>query len=225
MVLTIDVKGIVDEDFTNYKKPSMFVGFSKCSFKCDNECGKRVCQNSELATAPSKKVRISYLVDRYIHNPITKAIVCGGLEPFDTFDQLLAFVSAIRKKCDDDIVVYTGYTLHEILDEINVLKRFHNVIVKFGRFMPNQSKRYDYILGVTLASSNQYAERIDNMRIVVNNDDDLVQSIREQLKSNGGYCPCVLPSEYSSDTKCPCKAFRDQTEEGECHCGLYIKLK
>ena len=47
------VKTIIFEDFVNYKKPSMFIATSKCDFKCDKECGKAVCQNSHLATAPN----------------------------------------------------------------------------------------------------------------------------------------------------------------------------
>ena len=42
------VKGIIDEDFINYKKPSMVIEFPYCSFKCDKECGQPVCQNSSL---------------------------------------------------------------------------------------------------------------------------------------------------------------------------------
>ena len=41
-------------------------------------------------------------------------------------------------------------------------------------------------------------------------------------KDNGGYCPCRL--QKTPDTKCMCKEFREQ-EEGECHCGLYVKIK
>lgn len=61
------------------------------------------------------------------------------------------------------------------------------------------------------------------MRVKQNPDKELVKSIREQLKANNGYCPCVL--EKTPDTKCMCKEFRDMIkneEIGVCHCGLYI---
>ena len=45
------VKGIIDEDFINYKKPSMYIASSKCSFKCDKECGRAVCQNFDFDAA------------------------------------------------------------------------------------------------------------------------------------------------------------------------------
>ena len=61
------------------------------------------------------------------------------------------------------------------------------------------------------------------MKVKQNPDKEYVKSIREQLKANNGYCPCVL--EKTPDSKCMCKEFRDQIEKGEegmCHCGLYI---
>ena len=35
------------EDFTNYKKPSMYIAFPSCTFKCEGECGQKICQNSK----------------------------------------------------------------------------------------------------------------------------------------------------------------------------------
>ena len=29
------IKGLIDEDFINYKKPSMVIEFPYCNFKCD----------------------------------------------------------------------------------------------------------------------------------------------------------------------------------------------
>lgn len=34
------VKDIIDTDFCNYKKISMFISTSRCNFKCDKECGR-----------------------------------------------------------------------------------------------------------------------------------------------------------------------------------------
>lgn len=41
------------------------------------------------------------------------------------------------------------------------------------------------------------------------------------VKANDGYCPCRRTK--SADTKCMCREFREQTETGVCHCGLYKK--
>lgn len=60
------------------------------------------------------------------------------------------------------------------------------------------------------------------MKIRVSDNKELVEEVRAQLKENGGYCPCKI--EKTPDTKCMCKEFMDM-EEGECHCGLYVKVK
>lgn len=154
------IKQLLDEDFVNYKKPSMFIGFPNCSWKCDKEYGMQVCQNSALATSISKNIGVKTIVNRYINNPITSALCCGGLEPFDTWDDLYELITCMRVSTQDDIVIYTGYYKEEITEYIGKLKIFPNIIIKFGRYIPDQKKHYDEILGVYLASDNQYAERI-----------------------------------------------------------------
>ena len=106
-----------------------------------------------------------------MENPLTHAFVFGGLEPFDSFEDLKALLECIRNKynCQDDIVIYTGYTEDELVHgartELHdyyfyISNHFSNIIIKFGRFVPNQEKHYDVTLGVELASPNQYAKRI-----------------------------------------------------------------
>ena len=154
------IKGLIDTDLINYRLPSMFIAFPKCDFKCDKECGEQVCQNSTLAHEININMDNKEIIKRYLNNPITKAIVCGGLEPFDTFKDLYNIIEDIRHYTNDDIIVYTGYNINEISDKIYQLQKFKNIIIKFGRFIPNQEKHYDELLGVDLASPNQYAERI-----------------------------------------------------------------
>ena len=60
------------------------------------------------------------------------------------------------------------------------------------------------------------------MKIKVNPDEEFVAEFRQKLNDNDGYCPCRR--EKTQDTKCMCKEFREM-EEGQCHCGLYIKIK
>ena len=132
-----------------------------CDFKCEKECGIKMCQNSSLVKSPTIEISIEKLVKRYLSNEYTQAICCGGLEPFDTFEDLIGFIKAIRTaKCMDDIVVYTGYYKEEIEEKIKELIKYPNIIIKFGRYIPNEEKHYDDILGIELASNNQYAERI-----------------------------------------------------------------
>lgn len=154
------IKGVVMEDFSNYKLPSMFIIFPICNWKCDKECGVRVCQNGSLAKAPIKDVDVDVLIEKYLNNPISKAIVCGGLEPLDSWLDLLLFIKKFRDKSKDTIVIYTGFYKKEIQDKIDILKTYDNIVVKFGRFIPGHEKHYDEVLGIELASDNQYAEVI-----------------------------------------------------------------
>ena len=156
------IKGIVDEDFINYKIPSMYICTNTCSFKCDKESGTSCCQNSSLASQPSIEMTAKQMANRYLKNPITGAVVFGGLEPFDQFEDVFKFILTLREHyhCSDTVVIYTGYNESEILFQINRLKSFKNIIIKYGRFIPNDESRFDDVLGVTLASKNQYAEQI-----------------------------------------------------------------
>lgn len=150
---------IIDEDFVNYKKASMYIAFPNCSFKC----GEGLCQNSSLAK--QSKVEISYesIVKRYLTNKYTNAIIFAGLEPFDDIIDMEHLIHEFRIFTDDDIVIYTGYNKDELDYHLNNLKNicnFKNIIIKFGRYIPDQEPHYDEVLGVNLASDNQYAERI-----------------------------------------------------------------
>lgn len=159
----MQIKQIVDTDFVNYKKPSMFILFPFCSFKCDKENGCSVCQNSILANQPTHKIELNKILTMYENNPITRAIVCGGLEPMDSFDELLSLLSVFRRRCADDFVIYTGYKEEEIQDKLEILRLYENVIVKFGRYIPNEEPHFDPVLGIYLASNNQYAKQIGDI--------------------------------------------------------------
>ena len=154
------IKQLVDEDFVNYKKPSMFIAFPSCTFKCEKECGQKMCQNSTLATSPSIDIPIHSIIERYMNNPITQAVVCGGLEPMDSWEELQCFIMNFRYRSYDDVVIYTGYKEEEITDKIKWLELYEPIVIKFGRYIPNQQKHYDEVLGVELASDNQYGKRI-----------------------------------------------------------------
>lgn len=151
---------IIEEDFVNYKKPCMTIMMPHCTFKCDKECGKQVCQNSDLASAKKTNVPTKLIIEKYLKNSISEAIVFQGLEPFDSFSQILNFIKKFREVSNDDIIIYTGYNKEEIKWFLTFFKNFDNIIIKYGRFIPGQEKHYDEILGVYLASDNQYAERL-----------------------------------------------------------------
>ena len=156
------LKFIKRDDFVNYKKCSMFLGVTSCDWKCckENSLPCSICQNYSWSNNPIKEIKDEDIVSMYLDDGLEEAIVFGGLEPLLQFNELVSLISKFRKKTEDDIVIYTGYYPSEVEKEINILKKFSNIIVKFGRYIPNRPDRYDDVLGVTLASDNQYAKKI-----------------------------------------------------------------
>lgn len=154
---------LIEESFTEYKKPHMLLGFPSCSFKCDREYGSPICQNSELARAEKIEIPVEDVVARYLSNDITKAIVCAGLEPFDSYTDVLSLLEELRSKngCYDDVVIYTGYKPEEVSDRFEKLASYKNVLVKFGRFVPGYKPHYDDALGINLASDNQFSRWVN----------------------------------------------------------------
>lgn len=174
------LKGLVDYDLSNYYAPSMFLIFPYCTFKCDKECGRPICQNSALAREPIIEVTPLEVINRYLNNPLTHAVVCGGLEPFDSKEELYSFISLFRGFSKDMIVIYTGYTEDELKNEITTLQYFDNIIIKFGRFIPDTPHIFDAILGVKLASNNQHAvllkRSVYNEHLVVDSKENIGES-------------------------------------------------
>ena len=149
------LKFLVDEDFVNYKKPSMFIGFPRCSFKC----GAENCQNFCLAKEPDIEIDTDDVIARFMKNPITEAVVLGGLEPFDSWPEVEYFIMKFRYYSNADIIIYSGYNVEEIPQEIHEELELYGhdgpIIVKYGRYIPNTEGYYSPILGVKLASQNQ----------------------------------------------------------------------
>lgn len=156
------LKGILFNDFVNYKKPCMTLETPFCDFKCDKECGQQVCQNGPLAKATTIEYHDYNIIKTYDEDELSQAIVFQGLEPLDNrfFQELLDFIDKFRDGRDDDIVIYTGFKEEEVGSKIDILKNHKNIIIKFGRFIPDQESHFDEVLGVNLASPNQYARRI-----------------------------------------------------------------
>ena len=157
------IKNIIAEDFVNYKLPSMFIVSAVCDFKCCKEAGidVSVCLKAPLVSEKTIDIPDKDIYKMFTHNPISKAVVIGGLEPFLQFDEVDNLISYFRRRgsmCD--FVIYTGYYPEEIIDQIGILSKHKRIFVKFGRYLPNDKPVYDEVLGVMLASHNQFAKRI-----------------------------------------------------------------
>lgn len=205
------ILNVIAEDFTNYKKPAMFIGMGTCTFKCCKEAGisEEICQNYMLSY-DYMELDQKTIVGNYMSNTISEAIVIGGLEPFDDFMNLLDLIHEFRINTLDDIVIYTGYYPYEIINYLLYLTEYDNIIIKFGRFIPNDKSYKNKLLGVELVSSNQYAVKLNKN----------VQEILKALKDNDGYCPCMTVK--NENTKCCCKNFLNK-KDGSCNCGIFSK--
>ena len=162
----IELKGIIWEDMVNYKKIGSTFMFPKCDFKCDRENGVQLCQNWELAAAPSQKYDIDELMRLYQIMILPESIILQGLEPLDSPIDIYTVAAAMqRHDITDDLVIYTGYNKNENDDITNIIDTVSfltpgSLIVKWGRYLPNQTSHYDEVLGVKLASDNQFGEII-----------------------------------------------------------------
>ena len=157
------VKGIIEEDFVNYKTPSMFINTCFCDFKCCTELGLDVgvCQNAPLAQANIVEISDDTIYEHFVVNPITKAVVIGGMEPLAQTEEIVSLIKLFRENgCENPFVIYTGYYPSEIVVELSKLRAFSNVVVKYGRYIPGRPSVFSEVLGVWLASDNQFAEQI-----------------------------------------------------------------
>ena len=154
------VKEIIFEDFVNYKRPSMFIGTCRCDWKCCIENADCKCQNAGISRYPDITVEDEKLIGLYLENPITHAVVFGGLEPLLQFEEVVGFIRKFRKCSNDDVVIYTGYFPEEIEDQVSVLKNYPNIVMKFGRFRPNEPPHFDEVLGVDLPNKEQFGMRL-----------------------------------------------------------------
>lgn len=158
---TIKLKGIKEVQ-NDYKEMGLLLAFPTCSFKCENEgyCKVGTCQNSHLTKEETYEYKNNNIINFYKNNPLLKCLVMGGLEPMDSFEEVIQLISDFRKITDDTVVIYTGYTELELKDKIDILRQFKNIIIKVGRFVAGEKSHYDAIIGVELASNNQYAIQI-----------------------------------------------------------------
>ena len=94
------VKQVILEDFVNYKKPSLFLGSCFCDWKCCREANidTSVCQNKSLYDADTIDLEPYQIYALYTSNPITKAVVIGGLEPMIQINEVIELIDFFRKK-------------------------------------------------------------------------------------------------------------------------------
>lgn len=158
---TINLIDVKTDNMTDYKKTSLLLVFPYCSGKCEG-CQNYILQQQKGAN--KKEYKIDDIVQLYNNMSTHKAIVCAGLEPFDSFEELenLMKVLFVNNNKAVDFVVYTGFYLSEIDNLVRKLLKYvknenKTLIIKTGRYVPNvkNSSWYSDVLGVDIATNNQ----------------------------------------------------------------------
>lgn len=162
-MILIDVK---TDNITDYKKTSLLIAFPYCTGKCKG------CQNEHLRLSNTAiSVSAKNIAKLYDNVQSNKAIVMAGLEPFDSFADVLDIISTVGKhsKRSCDFVVYTGYNEQEYKKRfekklVQMFKEdympYHKdgcLIVKIGRY-DNEDREawYNNTLGVDLINKSQF---------------------------------------------------------------------
>ena len=62
------------------------------------------------------------------------------------------------------------------------------------------------------------------MKLHVTDNEELRTFIRDALRLNDGFCPCIKDSKGKEEYRCICEEMRTKIQVGQtCHCGLYVK--
>jgi len=140
----------------------MLIACIECDWKCLKEqcLSLGICQNSHINKIQTQESNIPDLIKRFNDNLLSECVIFAGLEPILQFDEVCSFIKEFRKTNNDDVVIYTGYYPEEIIDKIEILKKFKNIILKFGRYRNDLPKTKDDILKIEIVSNNQWAEKI-----------------------------------------------------------------
>lgn len=151
------IKSIIDEVFSDYSKISMLLVMPKCTTRCWEKLNisPTICQNNHLHKEPNINIDNKDIIKRYLDNPLTKAIIFGGLDSWDSLDEIIEFIKEFRQYSQDDCVLYTGRDYDVIEKELYRFKGLGNVYIKYGHYNPNLKPIIDDLTGVSLISENQ----------------------------------------------------------------------
>lgn len=100
------------------------IWFQGCSLRCEG------CISVDTWATAKKLIPIDQLMmvlSSYL--PLVDGITISGGEPFDQFDALLAIVVQLRKKTEVDILLYTGYSIEDIPDQLQKIKPYIDVLI------------------------------------------------------------------------------------------------
>lgn len=124
MVLTVGLSRIHFPVTTLGPGRRLGIWFQGCSLRCEG------CISVDTWATAKTLIPIEQLMrtlSSYL--PLIDGITISGGEPFDQFEALLAIVVQLRKKTKVDILVYTGYSVEDITEQLLQIKPYIDVLI------------------------------------------------------------------------------------------------
>ncbi len=124
MVLTVGISRIHFPVTTLGPGRRLGIWFQGCSLRCEG------CISVDTWATAKTLIPIEQLMrtlSSYL--PLIDGITISGGEPFDQFEALLAIVVQLRKKTKVDILVYTGYSVEDITEQLLQIKPYIDVLI------------------------------------------------------------------------------------------------
>ena len=149
----------IKETFNDFLSPSLLVAVKKCDYKCCKEANIAIstCHNYSLDLEKEIDIKNEYLFNKFINNKFVESLGFAGKEPMLDiyFYDIEKYIEYHRKFDNSPIFIYTGYYENEIIEKINILKKYENIYIKIGRFIPNKQSYKDDLTGVILSNKEQ----------------------------------------------------------------------
>lgn len=124
MVLTVGISRIHFPVTTLGPGRRLGIWFQGCSLRCEG------CISVDTWATAKTLIPIEQLMmtlSSYL--PLIDGITISGGEPFDQFEALLAIVVQLRERTKVDILVYTGYAVEDITDQLQQIKPYIDVLI------------------------------------------------------------------------------------------------
>lgn len=100
------------------------IWFQGCSLRCEG------CISVDTWATAKELIPVDQLmIELSSYLPLVDGVTISGGEPFDQFEALLAIVVQLREKTKVDILVYTGYGIEDITDQLQQIKHYIDVLI------------------------------------------------------------------------------------------------
>ncbi|WP_430875475.1 4Fe-4S single cluster domain-containing protein [Gilliamella sp. G0441] len=124
MVLTVGISRIHFPVTTLGPGRRLGIWFQGCSLRCEG------CISVDTWATAKTLISIEQLMMKLSsYLPLIDGITISGGEPFDQFEALLAIVVQLRERTKVDILVYTGYGVEDITDQLQQIKPYIDVLI------------------------------------------------------------------------------------------------